>query len=89
MNRPAFTSRKKRVIIEDVSDSVFEFTEKYPAQCKDGWPINWRRYVNGMRRLGREVARTNLQQFQVQSLATHGGKQVADWIHRNNILAEW
>lgn len=66
-----------------------EFIEKFPAQCKDGWPINWRRYVHGMRYLGRQVARTSLREFQISSLAAHGGKDLFNWVQRQNTMAEW
>lgn len=65
-------------------DSLYEFEAFYNRR-----PRHWRDFVHGMHHLGREVARTNLNELNVISMAHHGGDSVRGFIARNKLLAEW
>jgi hypothetical protein len=92
VKRPALvvpkTQARKQVI--DCVDGLFEFAQAYPSMMKDGWPLNWKRYVHGLRFLGRDVARSSMSEYHITSLAMYGKQQVVEnWLARQTILAGW
>ena len=77
-------SKPKQPVI-DVVAAAFEYMAVYGQ-----WPRNWRHFVHGSRQIGRDIARTNLTEFNRMQLAqSTNAADVRRFVIRNSILSEW
>ena len=79
---------EKKPIVHDASDNLALFTQAFPAWVgQDGYPLNWRYYVVGLRRAGKARAINSLDTFRAVLMGNASPNDRKGWVNEQESLA--